>query len=135
MAAKPRVDREQDTNPIRFPETTPAHTRDDSFTLQAVMEMQKTLGKLDHAVTLLVASEADTKAKIGRIEKVFYAAGVVLLICLSLGGWMLTAAKDFAMTYYKASLEAQKPLVIIPQTAQPQQANPPIASPQVAPVK
>lgn len=71
------------------------------------MEMQKTLGKLDHAVTLLVASESATKEKIGRIEKVIYASGVVLLICLSLGGWMLSAAKDFAMTYYKASLEMQ----------------------------
>lgn len=81
---------------------------DHSFTLQAVMEMQKTLGKLEHAVNLLVESEAATKAKVSRIEKIIYAAGVVLLIFLTVSGWMISTAKDLAMTYFRAQLDPPK---------------------------
>lgn len=97
--------------------TTPhgyAGHNDHSFTLQAIMEMQKSVGALESAVNGLTTqigsqkqSMDDLKKKVGHVEKVMYAAGVILLIGLSLAGWLLSTAKDFAMTYYKASLDAQ----------------------------
>lgn len=96
--------------------TPPAYSghHDHSFTLQAVMEMQKSIGSLESTVATLVskldankASMDELKKKVGTVEKVIYASGVVLILALSLGGWMLNTAKDFAMTYYKASLESQ----------------------------
>lgn len=105
-----------DTVPTSMPSSVPSPNVDHSFTLQAVMEMQKSIGALDasvksltEATSALRASVTDVKDKVSKIEKTIYAAGVVLVIGLAAGGWMLNAAKDFALTAYKASVEAQKP--------------------------
>lgn len=78
------------------------------------MEMQKSVGSLESSVnnlTVQITSQKQSmdglKTKVGSIEKIMYAAGIILIISLTLGGWMLSTAKDFAMTYYKASIEAQ----------------------------
>lgn len=81
------------------------------------MEMQKSIGKMEHSVESLCESEKETRAKIGRIEKVIYAAGVVMIIAIGIGGWTVNAAKDFAMEYFKTSLEAQQ---ILPQQRPPE---------------
>jgi len=101
------------------PPSTPSaktykHAIDQDYAISILMEMQRTLGKIENAVEKLTESEVKTKEKLGRIEKVMYAAGVILIIAVAIGGWTLNAAKDFAMTYYKASMEAQRPQPVVP---------------------
>jgi len=71
-----------DTTPSQFPNTTPpgypSPTHD--FTLQAVMEMQKTLGQLTQAVTTLTETAKENRTEIGTISKQVYAAKVVITI-------------------------------------------------------
>lgn len=90
---------------------------DQDFAVSILMEMQKSIGKMEHSVESLCESEKETRAKIGRIEKVIYAAGVVMIIAIGIGGWTVNAAKDFAMEYFKTSLEAQQ---ILPQQRPPE---------------
>jgi cell division protein FtsL len=99
--------------------------------IQSIMEMQKSLGAIESSISVQTAqisslknSVDTTKVSLGRIEKVMYASGFVLIISLSLGGWLLSTAKDFAMVYYKASIEAQvKSAITPPQVTQKQQHN------------
>ena len=81
--------------------------------------MQKSIGKLENSVDSLIKNDEKTSGKLSRIEKVMYAAGVILLISVTIGAWMLNAAKDFAMTYYKASMEAQRTPVPPPEQLKP----------------
>lgn len=118
----------QDTTPQATPAGTPnggfsgqQHGHD--FTLQAVMEMQKSIGSIESSINNLAdkigdqsQAMSDLKKKVGSIEKVMYAAGVVLLISLTLAGWMINAGKDFAMTYFKASVNAQLKQIPPPPT-------------------
>lgn len=76
--------------------------------------MQKSIGGLEASVNNLATqigsqkqSIDDIKTKVGAIEKTMYAAGIILVISLAIGGWMLNTAKDFAMMYYKTTIEAQ----------------------------
>lgn len=115
----------QDVNPKETPVTPQfqPHNNDHSWTLQAIMEMQKSIGSMEASVkTLAINLESQNKTfselkeKITKVERTLYASGVVLLIALGVGGWLLNAAKDFALTQYKISAEAQaKP----PQTPPP----------------
>lgn len=90
---------------------------DHSFTLQTIVQVQNTLGRLENSVNTLVTSNSTLTTKVGRMEKVIYAAGLILVICLAVGGFMLSAAKDFALVYYKASLDAQNRATHIEQPA------------------
>lgn len=109
--ASPRKGQSDTTTP---PASTPGESsafgsHDHSFTLQSVLQMQNTLGKLEQAVGALLESEEKTRTKLSRIEKILYAAGVVLLIFLGVTGWMLNTAKDFAMEYFKQTMHAAVP--------------------------
>lgn len=118
--------RQQSNSDIGNPELpmsspTFSHNSDHSFTLQAVMEMQKSMGALETSVNNLATqissqkqSMDDLKTKVGTIEKNMYAAWVILAIAIVAGGWMLNTAKDFAMMYYKTSIETHPKL---PSTA------------------
>src|SRR2546427_117787 len=87
----------RETTPPRAPEITPPATpqytgSDYSFTLQAVMEMQKTLGGLTQAVTTLTNQLHSDDAKIDRIdsrihrmEKIIYAASALVTVLLGIG--------------------------------------------------
>ncbi|TAL87487.1 MAG: hypothetical protein EPN46_03890 [Candidimonas sp.] len=77
------------------------------FTLQTIMELQKSVGALGATITSLTQSVAEHTTKVDRIEdhlqkkiedigdKVssmshkIYAAGVVLAILVVIGGWMV----------------------------------------------
>lgn len=72
------------------------------------MEMQKTLGKMEHAVENLASDMKDIKAKTSRMEKILYAAGVVIAIGIFVGGWMINTGKEFAILAYKESLDQAK---------------------------
>lgn len=83
------------------------HQPGHDFTLQAVMDMQKTLAALSVSVDHLITSESKTCEKVARVEKVMYAAGVVLVISLAIGGWLVSTAKEIAMKYVDASITQQ----------------------------
>lgn len=111
MASKrPKETQPEPTTP---PATTPMAgvaygMHDHSFTLQAILEMQKTLGKLEASVEKLSESDRETCSKINRIEKIMYAAGVVLIIAIAVGGWFLNTATSIATEYVKASMSSQE---------------------------
>ncbi|PYX63012.1 MAG: hypothetical protein DMG78_32420 [Acidobacteria bacterium] len=94
----PREDKERsgkETAPPKLPETNPPSFpgSDYSFTLQAVFEMQGTLGKLTQAVENLTVS------------KVIYAAGAVLTVLGIIGGWLIGKIWELLIPY----LQAHKP--------------------------
>jgi len=75
---------------------------DHSFTLQAVMELQKSTGHLTEAVAGLrrsVDSQADRlqgiEDKLSGVTHKLYAAGVVLALLLAIGGFIVNKAWDF----------------------------------------
>ncbi len=77
----------------RFPETTPPTTypgSDYSFTLQTVMELQKTVGQLTQAVNTLTDQQKEQAKKLDGISHKIYAAIVVLLV---IGGILTFFAK------------------------------------------
>ncbi|MHB8173089.1 MAG: hypothetical protein ACYDFU_01335 [Nitrospirota bacterium] len=91
--AKPGNTRDVDgAVPSQHPQTTPAAypSFDHSFTLQAVMEMQKALGKLEQAVTTLTEETRTSKETLGKVSHKVYAAqvtvGVIGSIIAAVGG-------------------------------------------------
>lgn len=75
--------------------------------VQAVMELQKSVTRVETILDEVQRTTEITRGKVSKVEKVIYAAGVVLVIAIAVGGWALNTLKDFVMTYYKASVEAQ----------------------------
>lgn len=75
--------------------------------VQHVVELQKTVTRIEVTLEKVEKSTEDTKAKVSRFEKVMYAAGVILVIAIGVGGWILNTAKDFALLHYRTTLEAQ----------------------------
>lgn len=99
-----------DEAPATVPQTTPpgiGYGHPEYSFIQISMELQKSVTRMETILEEVRKTTDDTKAKVSRFEKIIYAAGVLLLVALAIGGWMLNTAKDFAMTYYKASIEAQ----------------------------
>ena len=74
---------------------------DHSFTLQAIFDLQKSTGQLTEAVTALRRSVDKIDNKLDKIEEKvsgvthkIYAAGVVLLILVTIGGFIVNKAWD-----------------------------------------
>ena len=82
MARNTRREVTPDTTPQRMAETTPQSypLSDHSFTLQAIMEMQKTLGELTQAVRSLTEESKKNGVALEDIGKKMYAAKIVLWI-------------------------------------------------------
>lgn len=75
--------------------------------VQSVIELQKSITRVETVLEQVQRTSDETKAKVSRFEKIMYASGVVLVIALGVGGWMLNAAKEFALLHYKTALESQ----------------------------
>jgi len=98
MSAKEDRERTKDTIPSRLPETTPQvfPGQNYDFTLQAVFEMQKTVGKLTEAVETLKDQSKHHGDKLDKIGNDVHAAKVVLKIVgaaivafIAFCGWMI----------------------------------------------
>ena len=95
---------ELEETPRQLPQTNPPGSypmADYSFTLQAVMDLQKTVGQLTEAVNSLKNTIEKQDSRFNRIEEKLsgvthklYAAGVVLAILLALGGFIVNKAWD-----------------------------------------
>lgn len=87
---------------------------DHSFTLQAIMELQKSNGQLTEAVHRLRESIEKQDARLDRMETTLsgvthkiYAAGVVLAILVVIGGFMVNKAWDIAMMHIESTTPAE----------------------------
>lgn len=105
-----------DSTPMATPMYGSSH--DHSFTLQAIMELQKSVSALTVSVESMKKSQDEVKMKVATFEKVLYAASVVLVIAVGGGGWLLSTAKDFVMLHYRTTLEAQQKAPVTPPSPQ-----------------
>src|SRR4051812_28909230 len=87
-----------------------------------LMEMQKSMGKSELALEIISKDLSELKGKASRVEKIMYAAGFFLLICVATGEWLLNPAKDFVMMNYRPPLETT-------QTVAPPHYPPPLQAP------
>ncbi len=91
-----------DQPPPSFANVAPPHYQaDHSFTLQAVMELQKSNGQLTEAVNSLRTVILKQEAKLDKldenlstIKQKLYAAGVVLAIIVTIGGFLINKTWD-----------------------------------------
>lgn len=74
--------------PTRSPQTTPQSyaPADHSFTLQSIMEMQKTLGELTQAVKTLTEQSKNNCTKLDDISHKIYAAQMTIKVVASVLG-------------------------------------------------
>lgn len=84
------------------------HVIDQDYAISMLMEMQKSMGKLEQAVATISFELSDIKKKVNTFEKILYAGGILLTIFLFIGGWAINAAKDVWLEGYKSSLEQKK---------------------------
>lgn len=113
----------------------PAQSYGHDFSLQAIMEMQKSIGQMQSSIeglrqTICSSNEAlaksidsvkatanDTRDKVLKFERYLTAAIAVSALVLCVGGWMLNTAKDMALMYMRANAEViAKPTAGQPQT-------------------
>lgn len=100
--------------PSHFPERAPDthYATDHSFTLQAIMEMQKAIGGISAEIKALSAGQQKFETKLDKMEdslstmsKQLYAAGVVILIALAVGGFIVDKAWDLMAEQIKPKIE------------------------------
>lgn len=79
---------------------------DHSFTLQAIMELQKSVGQISAEVKALAVASEKIDGKLDKIEEKvsgvthkLYAAGVVMTILLVIGGFLINKAWDMAASH------------------------------------
>jgi hypothetical protein len=91
MAAREERQRGRETNPSRFPETTPPVQQADYavHTVQTVLEMQRTLGGIEKAIKNLEDRSKEYGDKLEGLGKDVNAAKVVVSV---VGGLILVAA-------------------------------------------
>jgi len=99
VSAREDRERGREAPPQRMAETNPPTIPmvDYSFTLQAVMDMQKSVGKLTEAVESLKDQSKRQSDKLDQIGKDVHAAKVVvsvvcglIIVAASLLGWVIT---------------------------------------------
>jgi hypothetical protein len=108
MPRPPRTGEQTESGPPRLPSANPPYPSSDySFTLQAVMEMQKILGGLTQAVNTLTEQQKEHGAKLENIGKDVHGARVALKIIATIGiglatilGWLLARAWDIILKHY-----------------------------------
>lgn len=91
------------------------HSVDQDYAISILMELQKSMGKIESVseglktdMGEIKADMSEIKRKVSKSEKILYASGVVLTIAVVIGGWMLNTAKEFAIISYKAALTQQR---------------------------
>lgn len=111
-------------SPPRYPETTPPPqpSGDYTYTLEIVMRMQETMGRLTEAVDGLKKEQSEQRAKLDTIGKQIYAA----IAAIALVGAVLT--------YFNSTINNIATKQLIPSATQQQQPSPlpsPSASPSI----
>jgi hypothetical protein len=89
----------------QLPETTPsryANVVNEAWVVEGMMQIQKTLGELTATVSLLKSASEKQSTKLDRISHIIFAAGVVLTLLLSIGGFFLNKIWDGVFAMMKA---------------------------------
>ena len=96
MANKEEPDRENthESPPTELPQTPPPQPVDWSWSLQSIMELQKTVGALSKSVETLAAQAEKHDRKLDQISHRIYAAVAVLAVVGGVLAWILNAASD-----------------------------------------
>lgn len=89
--------------PQGTPQDVAGFDRDHSFTLQAIMEMQRSLGELTQAVKTLTDTTKIHGDKIEKISHRVYAAGAVIVVLLGIGTFFLDKIWDTLAAIVKVS--------------------------------
>lgn len=82
--------------PTEFAQVPPYPSMDHSFTLQAVMEMQKTLGILSGKIDSVDSTVKEIGRDVSRHGKWIFAATAVALLLFTIVGFMAKVAWDIA---------------------------------------
>lgn len=90
--------------PREFPQTPPPQPTDWSWSLQMLMELQKTVGKLSQSVEMLTRQNKEHEKKLDKISHGIYAAVVVLSVVGAVLLWLLNAVSDEIVTVVKEAL-------------------------------
>lgn len=90
--------------PDEFPETTPPQLADWSWSLQMLMELQKTVGELSRSVETLTEQSKEHDRKLNQISHRIYAAVAVLTVFGGVLLWILNAVSDEIVTVVKEAL-------------------------------
>jgi hypothetical protein len=103
MTSREERERGRETTPSKFGETTPQTYpgTDYSFTLQAVMEMQKAIGKLTQAVETLTEKTNKHEEKIDKISHRVYAAAAIVSVFAVVAGFILNKLADAVISALK----------------------------------
>jgi len=73
------------------------------YLVEMMMQMQHSLGELKSDVSHLKTASERHGEKLGRIEKILFASGVVLALLLSVGGFFLNKIWDGILVLLKTS--------------------------------
>ena len=99
MTAREEKDRSRDVVPSRLPDVTPPLAAPDYglHLMQSILEIQRSLGGLEHAVVSLEVRSKEQGDKLDHLVKDVYAAkivvsvvGALLLLAASFLGWVIT---------------------------------------------
>ena len=111
MAKEERLEEQKQTSPKTFPDTSPQSYpgSDYSFTLQGIIEMQRTMGRLEEAIKNLTEQSKTHADEIKDIGKKVYAAKVVFMVF----GAILAALGSLAVFFLDKIWNAVIPLIQI----------------------
>lgn len=92
-------------NPAQYPLGTPPYpSPDHSFTLQTIMDLNKSMGQMIESVNGMSKRIDDLSSRMEKLEgKVssithqLYAAGIVFTIAVAVGGFVINKASDLAI--------------------------------------
>lgn len=101
---RPGRQREAEGPPEEFPQTPPPQLTDWSWSLQMLMELQKTVGELSQRVDTLTKQSERHDRILNQISHRIYAVVVVLTIIGAVLLWLLNAVSDEIVTVVKEAL-------------------------------
>lgn len=109
MADKIGETRTGSGTPPDFPATTPTEIgREYSFSLQAVMELQKAVGQLSERMDSVRNQIEKQGEKLDRISHQIYAAWAVLVVLLTVGGFVIDKSWNLIVAVLALALKAPK---------------------------
>ena len=85
----------RDERPGDLPDTRPPQTTDHSFTLQAIMEIQKSIGGLSEKIGDLEGKIDAQGKKLNQISHIITASGAVLAVLVAVGSFFSDEIRYF----------------------------------------
>lgn len=106
MAKQPKSDASREAAPQAFPEVPPpaySQAVNASWVVESMMQVQQSIGKLEAKVDQLTSASDKQSTKIDKISHIIFAAGAVLAVILTVGGFFLNKIWDGIFVLIKAA--------------------------------